>query len=243
MMSIFNHPLIFIRQLVIVASVSSHCVVALGAEPELTVAALHPDSRKLLEESRGTVPDQLAKTYRILFLHNIGVKKGDDPLKNGYLVLRDPVLHQADFEKFSAEEGNQIHILLKNDALKHYEPIKKLTPPHKLALVVDDSWIFLIEEPQELNADAKVMTFSTLSKLDQHRALLFNKGKRDKDNKLLKIYPELGDYPSAKPVPGKEGFFISPYTKKIIDAQYMDSGLIMNDPDFLETEGKFFFLP
>ena len=226
-----------------VASFSSYCVVAQGAEPELSVAALHPDSRKLLEESHGVLPDQLAKTYRILFLHNTGVKKGDDPLKNGYLVLRDPVLHQAYFEKFSAEEGNQIHILLKDDALKHYEPIKKLTVPHKLALVVDDSWIFLMEEPQDLNVDAKIMTFTTLSKLDQHRALLFNEGKREKDNKLLNFQAELGDYPTAKPVPGKEGFFISPYTKKIIDAQYMESGVIMSDPAFPETEGKFFFLP
>lgn len=242
-MSLFNHFLIFIRRLVILASFSCYCDFAHGAEPELTVAALHPDSRKILEESNGLLPDQLAKIYRILFLHNTGVKKGDDPLMNGYLVLRDPMLHQASFEKFSAEEGNQIHILFNDEALKNYEPIKKLTRPHKLALVVDDSWIFLIEEPQDLNADAKVLTFSTHTKLDQHRALMLNEGKREKDNKLLKIYPELGDYPTAKPVPGKEGFFISPYTGKTLDAQYMDSGVVMNDPAFPETDGKFFFLP
>jgi len=242
-MSFIKDSRILIRRLVIAVMFPLFCVILLAAEPDLTVAALHPDSRLLLEQSGGKMPVQLAKDYRILFLHNTGVAKGDDPLKNGYLVLLYPVFRQTDFEKFSKDDSDQIHIVLRTDALKQYEPIKNLTPPHKLALIVDDSWIFLVSEPRDVNVDAKILTFPTLSKLDQHRAVLFNEGKREKDNKILKFYPAPGDYPTAKPVPGKEGFFTSPYTGNVIDAQYMESGVILNDPAFPETDGKFFFLP
>jgi len=247
-MSFINYSQTFITRFVVAALFLSFGFILSAAEPELIVAAVHPNSRSLLEQSGGTMPEHLTKTYRILFLHNTGEEKGDDPLRNGYLVLREPVLHQADFEKFfkasTMESGiDQIHITLKTDALKYLESIKKLTPVHNLALVVDNGWIFLIAGTQVRNGDAKLMTFSTLSKIDQHRAMLFHDGKRAKDNMFLKIHPEPGDYPTAKPVPGKEGFFKSPYTGKTLDGQYMPSGVIMNDPDFPEVDGKFFFQP
>ena len=49
--------------------------------------------------------------------------------------------------------------------------------------------------------------------------------------------------PVAKPVPGKEGFFFSPYDNKIVDANGIEPGEVIKDPSSPEGEVRFFKLP
>ncbi|MEK7949734.1 hypothetical protein [Luteolibacter soli] len=49
--------------------------------------------------------------------------------------------------------------------------------------------------------------------------------------------------PVAKPVPGKQGFFFSPYDNKIIDATGINPGDVIKDPGSPEGETRFFKLP
>lgn len=49
--------------------------------------------------------------------------------------------------------------------------------------------------------------------------------------------------PVAKPVPGKEGFFFSPYDNKIVDANGIEPGEVIKDPGSPEGEARFFKLP
>lgn len=49
--------------------------------------------------------------------------------------------------------------------------------------------------------------------------------------------------PVAKPVPGKEGFFFSPYDNKIVDATGIEPGDVIHDPGSPEGEARFFKIP
>jgi hypothetical protein len=49
--------------------------------------------------------------------------------------------------------------------------------------------------------------------------------------------------PEAKPVPGKPGFFFSPYDNKIIDANGIDPGTVIQDPGSPEGTPRYFKIP
>ncbi|HEY1122837.1 MAG TPA: hypothetical protein VGE67_14600 [Haloferula sp.] len=49
--------------------------------------------------------------------------------------------------------------------------------------------------------------------------------------------------PVAQPVPGKEGFFFSPYDNKLIDAKGIEPGEVIKDPGLPEGQARFFKLP
>lgn len=49
--------------------------------------------------------------------------------------------------------------------------------------------------------------------------------------------------PEARPVPGKAGFFFSPYDNKVIDAKGFEPGALVPDPGAPEGESRFFRIP
>ena len=49
--------------------------------------------------------------------------------------------------------------------------------------------------------------------------------------------------PEAQPVPGKPGFFFSPYDNKIIDANGIDPGTVIQDPGSPEGTPRFLKIP
>ncbi|MCW1924862.1 hypothetical protein OKA05_20030 [Luteolibacter arcticus] len=49
--------------------------------------------------------------------------------------------------------------------------------------------------------------------------------------------------PEAKPVPGKPGFFFSPYDNKIIDSNGSDPGAVLQDPGAPEGTQRLFRIP
>ena len=49
--------------------------------------------------------------------------------------------------------------------------------------------------------------------------------------------------PEARPVPGKAGFFFSPYDNKLIDAKGFEPGALVPDPGAPEGESRFFRIP
>lgn len=55
--------------------------------------------------------------------------------------------------------------------------------------------------------------------------------------------PEHTSVPTAKPVPGKDGFVFSPFNNKLIDVKEFKSGALVSDPRFQLSERKFFRVP
>ena len=61
--------------------------------------------------------------------------------------------------------------------------------------------------------------------------------------------PKRFDFPTAKNVPGQEGFVLSPYNNKIIDIRDIKTGkpyprgILMSDPTYPPAEKKYFFVP
>lgn len=70
-------------------------------------------------------------------------------------------------------------------------------------------------------------------------------GKKDKEPKP-EVEPPEGDKPerpTAKPVPDKPGFVISPFNGKWIDVTGIAPGTVVADPDFPAEEKKYFIVP
>jgi hypothetical protein len=55
--------------------------------------------------------------------------------------------------------------------------------------------------------------------------------------------PKPAEYPTAKALPDREGFVLSPYTNKIIDVRGLPSGTLVADPEFSTQDKKFFRVP
>ena len=51
------------------------------------------------------------------------------------------------------------------------------------------------------------------------------------------------DYVFAQPIPGKEGFVLSPYNGKQIDVRDIPSGTLVQDPTYPSSEKKYFRVP
>ncbi len=51
------------------------------------------------------------------------------------------------------------------------------------------------------------------------------------------------EYEVARKVPGKEGFVLSPYNKKLIDVRGFKSGDLVRDPTYDPAEKKYFRVP
>ncbi len=52
-----------------------------------------------------------------------------------------------------------------------------------------------------------------------------------------------GKYPTALPVPGREGLVFSPYNRKPVDVQGIPSGKLVGDPHYPAEERKYFRVP
>lgn len=216
-------------------------------EATISIVRVHPDSRELVKESGGAVPDEMAEEYRILFLCNSKHGNNKEAQENGYLASRVPVICQADMtgmREFQTPFGSiGVVVSLTGEAMKKLAESYSESEHQSLGLLIDENWLFLITGPENIRFEDKEIWFGTINRLDQRRAILLFEGKRGKDDPILKIAPDAQDYPTAEPIPGREGFYKSPYTGKMINAQHLPSGILLNDPDFPETEGKFFFLP
>lgn len=55
--------------------------------------------------------------------------------------------------------------------------------------------------------------------------------------------PKRAEYEVAKKAPGKEGFVLSPYNKKLIDVRGFKSGDLVRDPTYDPAEKKYFRVP
>lgn len=55
--------------------------------------------------------------------------------------------------------------------------------------------------------------------------------------------PEAAAIPTAKKVPGRDGFVFSPYNNKLIDVKGFPSGAKVRDPHYAASENKFFRVP
>lgn len=58
------------------------------------------------------------------------------------------------------------------------------------------------------------------------------------DNKPVKK-----EYPSASPVPGKDGFVFSPYNNRVLDVRGIPSGQLVKDTTYPAAEKKYFRVP
>ena len=63
----------------------------------MSVAAVHPESKKVLTDNGGKIPPELAKDYRILFELNSGTVDEKKPLKNGLVVAKASLADRSDF--------------------------------------------------------------------------------------------------------------------------------------------------
>lgn len=54
---------------------------------------------------------------------------------------------------------------------------------------------------------------------------------------------EKSQYEVAKKAPGKEGFVLSPYNRKLIDVRGIASGTLVTDPTYDPSEKKYFRVP
>lgn len=57
------------------------------------------------------------------------------------------------------------------------------------------------------------------------------------------VVEKRAEYVTAKKIPGKEGFVLSPYNKKQIDVRDFKSGDLVRDPTYDKSEKKFFRVP
>ncbi|MCF7730680.1 MAG: hypothetical protein K9N23_03290 [Akkermansiaceae bacterium] len=55
--------------------------------------------------------------------------------------------------------------------------------------------------------------------------------------------PVRSQYEVAKKAPGKEGFVLSPYNRKLIDVRGIASGTLVTDPTYDPSEKKYFRVP
>jgi len=55
--------------------------------------------------------------------------------------------------------------------------------------------------------------------------------------------PAKPEYEYGTPVPGKDGFVLSPYNGKIIDVRDIPSGTLVQDPTYPASEKKYFRVP
>lgn len=57
------------------------------------------------------------------------------------------------------------------------------------------------------------------------------------------VTPPRADYEYAMKAPGKEGFVLSPYNKKLIDVRGFAKGSLAQDPTYPASEKKYFRVP
>ncbi|MFT4175717.1 MAG: hypothetical protein QM627_03600 [Luteolibacter sp.] len=57
------------------------------------------------------------------------------------------------------------------------------------------------------------------------------------------VEPKRTEYQFADPVPGRPGFVLSPYNKKIVDVRDIPSGTLVQDPTYPAEQKKYFRVP
>ncbi|MFT3990537.1 MAG: hypothetical protein QM680_03920 [Luteolibacter sp.] len=57
------------------------------------------------------------------------------------------------------------------------------------------------------------------------------------------VEPKRAEYQFADPVPGRPGFVLSPYNKKIVDVRDIPSGTLVQDPTYPAEQKKYFRVP
>ena len=160
-------------------------VVVLHAERSIAVAYVHPQSKEILSQNHGKVPESLRGEYRLLYEFNSGTSAEKKPLENGLLVAKVNLVDQKDFighETISTVWGNLggiLHLRIgSRDKL-----IEFLTKETKgsIALVIDNAWVFYDTGLENITPQKGFIAIPVLDKLDEERFELLIAGKRGKD--------------------------------------------------------------
>ena len=94
--------------------------------------------------------------------------------------------------------------------------------------------------------DQPALTDEEQRQLDESRRRLKEQeeqASRDNDTRSddgpTSIKPDKPKYPTASPVPGKDGFVFNPYTHNIVNVKGIASGKLCRDPDDTNVAHKF----
>jgi len=186
-------------------------VAAWCAEPTISLAAIHPESKSILSAHGGEIPDELKKDYRLLFERNTGTTDTESPLENGLLVAKANLANQSDFigyETLSTDWGNLggiLHLrIAARDKFIHFLATK---PTNSLALVIDDAWVFYETGIEDVTPQQGYIAIPLLDGSDERRFQLLTSGKRGAELEALvdKEFEEfreaLSEIPMSTPLP------------------------------------------
>jgi hypothetical protein len=183
----------------------------LSAEPTISIAAVHPESKKILADNGGKIPDALKQDYRLLFELNSGTTDEEKPLENGLMVAKATLADQSDFigyETLSTAWGNLggiLHLrIASRDKLMAFLAAK---PKGSIALIIDDKWVFYDTGFENVAPQQGYIAIPVLDKLDEQRFQLLTIGKRGEaldeavDKYLEKEREALSKIPGIRPLP------------------------------------------
>ena len=168
------------------------CDTLIAAEPSLSLAFVHKDSKTLVRG--GKVPhENLLKDYRVLCQRDELNGYVQDVARSGLLVSKAPLLEEKHFVGYEAAGdswGNLaaiIHLRLKaRDFLK-----EKMENAQKrdVALVVDNQWVLCTTGYENLTPDRGFIAMDIMSRRDEYLFLRLSEGKRGET-----LQKELDDY-------------------------------------------------
>lgn len=167
----------------LITIIFSFCAaLVMRAEPTISVASVHPDSKKILADNGGKIPTEIAKDYRLLFELNSGTTDEKKPLENGLVVAKVSLVDQADFvgyETLSTSWGNLggiLHLrIASRDKLIEFLATK---PKGTVALVIDGEWVFYDTGFENVSPQQGYIAIPVLDRFDEHLFQLLTSGKR-----------------------------------------------------------------
>lgn len=185
--------------------------IGLSAEPSIALALVHPESKKILADHGGNIPEELKQDYRLLFELNSGTTDEEKPTENGLLVAKANLADHKDFigyETLSTAWGNLggiLHLrIASRDKLMEFLATK---PMGTVALVIDNEWVFYDTGLENITPQRGFIAIPVLDRFDEHLFQLLTDGKRgdELDTAIDKYLQEeqeaLSDIPGLRPLP------------------------------------------
>lgn len=163
---------------------------------------VHPDSDALLKKHGKDLPEGVSENYRLLYERNSGIgNDGDSPEINGLLVAKKPFLTMKDVagaETASDSWGNTAGVFHLNlEAREKAAEFLVDNPRARIALVVDNNWVFYDGVSANVRPKEGLVFFEVLDRLDEDRFQNLYLGKRGQHiDDPLPV-----DGPPAPPVP------------------------------------------
>lgn len=201
----------------------------MSAEPSIALALVHPESKKILTDHGGKIPEDLKQEYRLLFELNTGTTDDEKPTENGLLVAKANLADQEDFigyETLSTAWGNLggvLHLrIASRDKLMEFL-VKN--PKGTVALVIDNEWVFYDTGLENVTPQRGFIAISVLDRFDEHLFQLLTNGKRGDeldaaiDKYLQEEQEALTKIPGLRPLPA----FDEPDTDKAQQGEDADA--------------------